>query len=147
MTDSYPPLKYHKPTLFLLALSLSYLFQSYARHNNLVVKEEAVDSDSPIPSDKGTMEEGHMKQHKSIDRFSWKQTIRPTTKMMPILDLKVWVQEIDGLQRIVLEFYAGNVLSQTVLFARSALSWKQRTVQTQELFMFLLNCSAYVPWE
>ena len=77
MTDFYPPLKYHKPTLFLLALSLSYLFQSYARHNNLVVKEEAVDSDSPIPSDKGTMEEGHMKQHKSIDSAGSRLSVQP----------------------------------------------------------------------
>ena len=60
----------------------------------------------------------------------------------------MWVQEIDGLHRIVHELYAKDVSSKAVMFAKSALSWKQkRTVLTQELLRVLLNCSAYVPWE
>ena len=42
---------------------------------------------------------------------------------MQILDLKVWVQEIGGLHRIVYEFYAKDVSSKAAMFDKSALSW------------------------
>ena len=68
--------------------------------------------------------------------------------ILVLLDLKVLVQEIDGLQRIVHKFYSKDVSSKAVMFAKSALSWKQKqTVLTQELLRVLLNCSAYVPWK
>ena len=66
---------------------------------------------------------------------------------MPNLDLKMWVQEIDGLHRIVHEFYSKDVSSKAAMFAKSSLSWKKRTFLTQELLRVLLNCSAYVPGE
>ena len=58
------------------------------------------------------------------------------------------VQDIDGLHRIEHEFYSKDVSSKVVMFAKSALSWKQkRTVLAQELLRALLYCSAYLPWE
>ena len=58
------------------------------------------------------------------------------------------VQEIDGLYRLVHEFFSKDVSSKAVMFAKSALSKKQKwTVLTQELLRVLLNSSAFVPWE
>ena len=119
-------------------------------NGQLVVKEEEVGSDSLIPSDKRTMEvirEIGNSIHPSI-QLEVDYPSNHEDGKMPILDLKVWVQEIDGLHRIVHEFYSKDVSSKAVMFAKSALSWKQkRTVLTQELLRVLLNCSAYVPWE
>ena len=68
---------------------------------------------------------------------------------MPLLDLKVWVQEGgDGSSRIVHEFYTKDVSSKSVINAKSAFSWRQkRTVLTQELLRVLLNCSPDIPWD
>ena len=66
---------------------------------------------------------------------------------MPSLDLKVSVQKVDGVSKIVHEFYSKDVSSKAVVNARSALSWKQkRTVLTQEVLRVILNCSSDVPW-
>ena len=46
------------------------------------------------------------------------------------------------------KFYAKDVSSRTVIFAKSTLYWKRkRSVLTHELLRVLLNFSAYVPWE
>ena len=68
---------------------------------------------------------------------------------MPLLDLKVWVQEDnDGSSRIIHEFYTKDVSSKSVINANSAFSWRQkRTVLTQELLRVLLNCSPDIPWD
>ena len=109
-----------------------------------------MDSDSLIPSDKRTMEvirEIGNSTHPSI-QLELDYLSNHEEGKMPILDLKVGVQEIDGLHRIIHEFYAKDVLSKAVMFAKSALSWKRkRIVLTQELLRVLLNCSAYVQWE
>ena len=62
---------------------------------------------------------------------------------MPLLDLKVWIQEgDDGSSRIIHEFYSKDVSSKSVINANSAFSWRQkRTVLTQELLRVLPNCS------
>ena len=66
---------------------------------------------------------------------------------MPSLDLKLYVRDIQGSQKIVHEFYAKDVSSKAVVNANSALSIQQkRTVLTQELLRVLLNCSVDVPW-
>ena len=68
---------------------------------------------------------------------------------MPLLNLKVWVQEgDDDFSRIIHEFYTKDVSSKMVINAKSAFSWRQKqTVLTQELLRVLLNCSPYIPWE
>ena len=67
---------------------------------------------------------------------------------LPILDLKVWVENINGRNRILHEFYSKDIASKAVIHARSALSWKQkRTVLTQEILRVMLNCSEEISWE
>ena len=69
---------------------------------------------------------------------------------MPILDLKVWLEEDMSNQRhlIMHEFYAKEVSSESVVPANSALPWSiKRAVMTQELLRVFLNCSTSLPWQ
>ena len=81
-----------------------------SRYENgqLVVKEEKVCSDLLIPIDRRTMEvirEIGNSKHPSI-QLDVDYLSNHEDRKMPTLDLKVWVQEIDGLHRIVHEFYS-----------------------------------------
>ena len=66
---------------------------------------------------------------------------------MPILDLKVWIERVEGRCYIRHEHYAKAVSSKAVVFAKSAFPWKdKRTVLTQDALRILLNCSRDIPW-
>ena len=66
-------------------------------------------------------------------------------KKMPILDLKVWVNETN---HIMHEFYAKDVSSKSVTHHDSALPDDVKmTVLTQEGLRRLLNCSRTLPWD
>ena len=110
----------------------------------LIADDEMVDSDMLIPRDKRTMEVIKCVGN-SIHTSIQLEVDCPSNYddgKMPILDLKVWVCDIDGEKRIVHEFYAKDVSSKSVINAESALSWQQkRTVLTQEMLRVLLNCS------
>ena len=66
---------------------------------------------------------------------------------MPLLDLKVWVQEgDDGSSRIIHKFYKKDVLS--VISAKLAFLCRQKqTILTHELLRVLLNCSPDILWD
>ena len=68
---------------------------------------------------------------------------------MPILDLKVWTEEIEGRgYNIIYEFYCKDISSKAVVHARSSLSWaSKRTIMTQEILRIMLNCSQNLPWQ
>ena len=69
---------------------------------------------------------------------------------MPILDLKVWLEEDMSNRRhlIMHEFYAKEVSSKSVIPDNSALPWSiKRAVMTQELLRVFLNCSPSLPWQ
>lgn len=119
-------------------------------NGTLLVKEDKVSEDLLIPADMRTM--AIVKQiGNSIHPSIQLETDCPSNHgdgKMPILDLKVWVQNIGGTNRIIHEFYAKDVSSKAVINAKSAFSWRQkRTVLTQEVLRVLLNCSPDVPWE
>ena len=64
---------------------------------------------------------------------------------MPILDLKVWVNEENVIMH---EFYAKDVSSKAVVHCKSALPENvKRTVLSQEGLRRLLNCSRQIPWD
>ena len=64
---------------------------------------------------------------------------------MPILDLKVWVNEENVIMH---EFYAKDVSSKAVVHCDSALPENvKRTVLSQEGLRRLLNCSRQIPWD
>ena len=119
-------------------------------NGSLVVRENAYSEDLSIPADKRTMaivsqigNDIHPSIQLEIDCPSNHEDGK-----VPILDLKVWIEYIGGVHRIVHEFYSKDVSSKAVVNSKSAFSWKQkRTVLTQEMLRVLLNCSSDVPWE
>ena len=67
---------------------------------------------------------------------------------LPILDLKVWLEERNGKHFIMHEFYQKEVSSMAIINARSALAWKtKRTILVQETLRILRNCNKDLPWE
>ena len=69
-------------------------------------------------------------------------------KKMPLLDIKVWVEEIDGRRVIMHEYYSKEVSSRMMVHASSAMSMKtKRVIITQEILRVLLNCSKLLSWE
>ena len=65
-----------------------------------------------------------------------------------LTELKVWINTINGHNRILHEFYSKEISSKAVIHAKSALSWQQkRTVLTQEILRVILNCSENISWE
>ena len=70
-------------------------------------------------------------------------------KKVPILDLKVWMEEVkEGEMKILHEFYHKDIASKAVINARSAMPKQtMRTVLTQEVLRVLRNCSRLLPWE
>ena len=66
-------------------------------------------------------------------------------KKVPILDLKVWV---DNNNKVVHEYYSKPVASKAVVNSESAMPLKdRRTVLTQEILRIILRCSPLLPWE
>ena len=69
-------------------------------------------------------------------------------KKLPILDLKVWLQESNGRHKIMHEFYQKEVSSVATINARSTLPWKsKRTILVQDTLRILKNCHKDLPWE
>ena len=67
---------------------------------------------------------------------------------MPLLDIKVWIEEIDGRHVIMHEYYCKEVSSKMMVHASSAISMKtKRVIITQEILRILLNCSKLLSWE
>ena len=69
-------------------------------------------------------------------------------RKLPILDLKVWLQETNGRQKIMHKFYQKKVSSVAVISAQSTLPWKtKRTILVQDTIRILRNCHKDLPWE
>ena len=66
---------------------------------------------------------------------------------MPVLDLAVWIQEVNGIQTILHSFYKKPVASPCTILKRSALSFKiKKTTPLQEALRRLGNVSPTLPW-
>ena len=69
-------------------------------------------------------------------------------KKIPMLDLKAWLQEIEGRTWVMYEYYHKNLASRDVVNARSAVpQHMKRTILTQEVLRIFRNCSWKLPWE
>ena len=67
---------------------------------------------------------------------------RHIDKKMPILDIKVWTEEVNGRNLIMYEHYTKEVATKAVINAKSALPTEsKRTILTQELLRIMTNCS------
>ena len=62
-------------------------------------------------------------------------------KKVPILDLKCWMQEINGIFKMMHEYYIKKVSSKLVLHRSSAMPiTTKRTILTQQCLRIMLNC-------
>ena len=69
-------------------------------------------------------------------------------RKLPILDLKVWLEEVDNKHYIKHEYYHKTISSKAVINARSAMSWKsKRKILVQQTVRIIKNCSRDLPWE
>ena len=117
---------------------------------HLTIDESAIESNLVIPAEKRTMaiiksigNDIHTSIQLEVDCPS-----NYDDEKLPILDLKVWIENINGYNRINHEFYSKDISSKAVIQAKSALSWQQKgTVLTQEVLRVILNCSEDVSWE
>ena len=65
-----------------------------------------------------------------------------------MLDLKMWVEEWNGIAHIIYEHYEKEIATKRVIHAQSAMPMHvKRTVLTQEMLRILLHCSRDLPWE
>ena len=119
------------------------------RNDEIHIEEDQIEHDRELGEDKRTM----------LLLQSIGNTIHPSIQLeidfpsnhddgkMPILDLKMWVEERGEGCRVMHEHYQKDVSSKSVVHAQSALPWSmKRTVLTQEVLRVLLNCSRDLPW-
>ena len=68
-------------------------------------------------------------------------------RKVPMLDLKLWIEMVDGVVRILHEHYEKGMATKMLIHAESAIPLKvKRTVLTQEMLRVLLHCSKYLLW-
>ena len=81
-------------------------------------------------------------------QFTWDIPGNNSNGRMPVLDLAVWVQEVNGVQQILHSFYKKPVASPFTILKRSALSFKiKKSTLLQEALRRLGNMSPILPWE
>ena len=67
---------------------------------------------------------------------------------MPILDLKVWLSNVDGRSIVLHEFYYKEVATKAVTHSRSGMPHSvKRTTLTQELLRIMIRCSPELKWD
>lgn len=67
---------------------------------------------------------------------------------VPMLNVKMWIEEMNGRRLILYEHYEKKMATKMVVHAKSAIPMKvKRTVLTQEVLRIMLHCSTTLPWE
>ena len=123
-----------------------------ARFNggHIVTTEESVAEDEGVPNDERTMkllQSIANSIHPSI-RMTIDYPSKYDDNKVPMLDVKLWLEEVDGRKRILYEHYEKEMATKAVIHSTSAISMKtKRTVLTQEMLRIMLHCSRYIPWE
>ena len=80
-------------------------------------------------------------------QFTWDVPGKNSNGRMPVLDLAVWIQEVNGIQTIQHSFYKKPVASPCTILKRSALSFKiKRSTLLQKALRRLGNVSPTLPW-
>ena len=116
----------------------------------LIVSEETFQQDEGIPADKRTMlvlQEIASHIHPSI-RLTIDYPSNNTDGKVPMLNVKMWIEDINARRQIMYEHYEKPMSTKAVINARSALPMQtKRTMLSQEMLNILLHCSDQLPWE
>ena len=80
-------------------------------------------------------------------QFTWDTPGKNRNNRMPVLDLEVWIQEVEGVKTIMHSFYKKPVASRYTVLKRRALSHKiKKNTLLQEALRRLGNISTSLPW-
>ena len=121
-----------------------------ARYNGqqLVITEETKIEDETIPDDERTMK--LLQTIANTIHNSIRMTIDYPSKhaegKVPMLDVRMWIDETEGRRRILYEHYEKEMATKMVIHAQSAIPMKtKRSVLTQEVLRIILHCSPTLP--
>ena len=116
----------------------------------IVITEETRNQDEGIPDDERTMkflQSVANSIHPSI-RMTTDCPSRYEEGKCPMLDIRMWIEDIEGRYYILYEHYKKEMSTKAVLHASSAIPHKtKRTVLTQEMLRILLHCSNHLEWQ
>ena len=123
-----------------------------ARYNGqqLITTEQTKIEDEGIPHDERTMK--LLQTVANSIHPSIRMTIDYPSKYIdgkvPMLDVKMWLDEINGRHVIVYEHYEKEIATKMVIHAKSAIPKRmKRTVLTQEVLRIMLHTSRNLPWD
>jgi hypothetical protein len=116
----------------------------------LVTTEETRIEDEGVPQDERTMkllQTVANSIHPSI-RMTIDYPSRYADGKVPMLDVKMWLEEVNGRRVILYEHYVKEIATKMVIHADSAIPKRiKRTVLTQEVLRILLHTSRNLPWD
>lgn len=116
----------------------------------MTIDQKSIEEDENVEKDERTMKV--LKQignsiHPSIQLEIDYPTNNEDGKLR-ILDLKVWIEKIEGKRLIVYEHYSKEVSTKAVINAKSAMSDNnKRTILSQEVLRITTHCSRNLPEE
>ena len=113
-----------------------------------MVKDEAKNENEGVPADEQTIKVLQTianSVHQSI-QMTINYPSRHQGGEVSMLNVKKWIQEIEGRWLIVCEHYEKEMATKSVLHATSAIPQRtKRTVLTQEMLRIMLHCSRNLP--
>ena len=118
--------------------------------DGIVITNETIIEDQGISDDERTM-----KLLQSIANSihpSIRMTIDYPSKYadgkVPMLNVKLWMEEVEGRRLILYEHYEKEMATKMVIHASSAMPKSvKRTVLTQQVLQIMLHCSRNLPWD
>ena len=116
----------------------------------MIVVEEKVQEDEQKPGDVRIMAEITIIANSISQIIQWTSDCQGKNEdgKMSSLDLKVWLSEDGGEQKVQFEFYRKPNSTRLLILARSSMASRvKRAALTQEALRILRNCSPDVPWK
>ena len=116
----------------------------------MIIEEEKKQEDEPKRGDMRTMTEMTKMANSISPIIQWTSDCPGSNEdlKMPSLDLKVWLKDDEGEQKILFEFYRKPNSTRLLILARSAMpSRVKRAALTQEALRILRNCSPGISWK
>ena len=123
-----------------------------ARYNGeqMIVTNESMNEDEGMPSDERTMrllQSVANSIHPSI-RMTIDYPSRYAEGKVPMLNVKMWMKEVNGRHLILYEHYEKPMTTMMVIHAESAIPRNvKRTVLTQEILRIIRHCNKHIGWE
>ena len=127
------------------------LYKRYEDDIDLIIENEKENTKSQNEKENNTLKEC-MKIadsiHKSI-KVTGDIPTRYDDCKLPILDLKVWIDEVEpGVYKVITNHYMKDVSTRAVIDNRSSHPIQmKRNVMINEILRILRNCNEYCPWE